>query len=1136
MNKFYYIIAIIIFLSVSVSAETKSLRLVRSDQFEIVKEGDKYITYVVGRVKFKTETGFIYCDSARWDKGEGVVLNGKVFIDEKDYRITADSVDYNLKNKELYAYGKKVEMWSYSDSLMAVGQKAYYNESDKFFTMDQRPTLFLKYPDSSAMFEIIADEIVYDAETKEAEANGNVNISSKEFSSYSGCAKMKTNGNFLNLFEKPSVTKDKSTISGEFISLFFRDDKIEYIDVLDSANGNFKIATDSTEEYFDESILRGERIKVYFQNGLMNHIICTDKAYSWYYPSSHGSGEKQENSVSGDTIKLFVIDEAIRKVHVLGGAIGRYITAKPQVVDSNVIEVVDTIDYSSQFIEYAIDDSLITLKKSAHVKSGLVSLDAHHIIFDTKEQMIEAFSAEVPSDTVVNPYLLSEEVQPNVIPVVLTDKQDKIFGDYLIYSIETEKGRIMQSKTNFDKGLYYGKKLYREQSDIVYVEDGRFTTCDALEPHYHFKSSNMKMIEDDKMIVKPVVFYIERIPIFALPYYVFPLKKGRHSGFLPFTFGKFERGERYIKDIGYYWAASDYWDWKGALDYYDTRRTITFNSQVNFKLRYVLNGYVNGNWTRETSYISSTATETKRNRWTLKAAYNHTVTPSFSVRASGDFVSDATYYQDLSQNYDDISNRNTKSQISFNKKFGKNVSLSGNMNHNVDLDRESRTDNLPTMSLSLPTLYPFGNGSKNAEGRLVQKWINKISFRYSPRLQNFSSRVTNKNFFSYQDTVQVIDTSGIPVDSIFTVTDTTSWRSRKRFTKISHNPSINLPTMKLGNYLNINPSFNYNETWFKLYQTDQTDSAGIDASTTYRTYSYSAGVSANTNLYGTIYPNIFGLTGLRHVITPSIGYRYSPEIDRHPEVRAFAFGGAGSRKSRSLSVNLKQLFQAKVIDGEKDRNYQLLTINSGFSYNFENDDRPYSDLNTSLHVSQIPFISDLSGSMRHTFYHPDNGELNFWSPYLLSFSIRTGITISGKKFFLDDDINSIPRGVDSVSQVSNPGSNQRSGGWSLNLDYNYTESGRGESYNKSSYISLSLRFKLTPTTSISYSQNYSIHRNQTVRSTVNIVKKLHCWSGSIFWVPVGTNRGFGFKLFVTEMPAIKIDSNHDGFTQSLRNF
>ena len=83
---------------------------------------------------------------------------------------------------------------------------------------------------------------------------------------------------------------------------------------------------------------------------------------------------------------------------------------------------------------------------------------------------------------------------------------------------------------------------------------------------------NMKMIENDKLIARPVVFHVEQIPILALPFYIFPLKKGRHSGFLPFSFGKFEKGERFVRNVGYYWAASEYFDLMSAMDYFEEKK------------------------------------------------------------------------------------------------------------------------------------------------------------------------------------------------------------------------------------------------------------------------------------------------------------------------------------------------------------------------------------------------------------------------------------------------------------------------------------------------------------------------------------------------------------------------------------
>ncbi|MFQ6007971.1 MAG: putative LPS assembly protein LptD, partial [Candidatus Zixiibacteriota bacterium] len=678
-----------------------------------------------------------------------------------------------------------------------------------------------------------------------------------------------------------------------------------------------------------------------------------------------------------------------------------------------------------------------------------------------------------------------------------------------------------------EAGFYYGEKLFREQKHIFYVDEGRYTSCNKNEPHYHFHSNSMKLIEGDKLIARPVVFYLGRLPLLAIPYYVFPLKKGRHSGFLPFTFGNFERGERFVRDVGYYWAASEYWDWQGSLDYYEISRTITVKSRINVKKLYMLDGYISGNYTRETHYNSGVAAENKSTRWAINSAYNHTFSPSFNIRAFGSFQSDAQYYTDYSFNLEERLNRQVKSQISFKKTFGQNTSLSGNLTHTVDLDRESRNDQIPSMTLFLPTIWPFGSGSINEEGQLEQKWYQNVTFRYNPSLLNYSVR--NRVDSVRYDTTITVDTLTMEEDTTIAVRDTIAYRTRRKYAKINHNPHISLPTITLFKYFIFTPSLNYNETWFKIFETDQSRAAGIDASTLYRTYSYSGGVGFKTALYGTVHPNIVGVTGLRHVITPTVAYSYSPEIDRHPEVRAFAGGGAGSKKSQILSFSLNQLFQAKIGQGEAERSLDLLSLTSSFSYNFENKEKPYSDLSTYYHISSLPNVT-LSGSMRHSFYDPETDELRFWSPILMSFSFDATFRLSGKSFLFDDP-DAIPKGVDSAADLS-----ERKG-WSLNATYSYQESGRGAAFAKSSFIRFTLSFNLTPKTSVTYSQQYDIVDKLTVSNSVNIVRKIHCWTGSLYWVPIGSNRGFGFKLYVTALPEIKIDNNHDLFsTTQLRPY
>lgn len=1124
--------SLILFTLIFTSAWAKQdLVLQQSNQFEVVKHKEGYITYVVGDVIFKTETGFIYCDSAKWMRGESVVLNGSVIVDDEKYKLTADSVLYDLNNGEILSLGRKVELWSYKDSVFASGTHAFYNEQTEEFYMEERPVMYLGYPDTTAMIEVLADRIDYDPIHRNAQAIGMVKISSNEFSSSSDCAKMNIDTKELDLYEKPRAFKDDSEIKGEFISIIFDDDEIKTIDVIDSAYGHFIEVIDSVSDYKNESILTARRLIIGFDQGQMSNVLAYGEAYNWYYPSARGKLEMQENSASGDTIKFDIYDSNLRKVYVISGATGQYVSSKTKILDSTVENSVDTVDYSSSFIEYDIVDSLITLKNRGHVNSGAVSLDAHVIEFDTRLNTIEAFSADITADTIINPYSISHEIQPNIIPVMLRDGDEQVLGDYLLYSIDSEKGRIVQSKTNYQTGYYYGKDLFREQKEIYYVHDGRYSTCDASEPHYHFHSSNMKMIENNKLIAKPVVFYIERIPILALPYYVFPLQKGRHSGILPFTFGQFERGNRYIKNLGYYWAASEYWDWRGAVDYHEQNKTLNFTSSVYFKKRYIYDGYFRGNYTKVTRYNRAIADEGKTTRWTLQGAYNHTFSPTFNMSASMDLQSDATYYDDYSQNYDDIIDRSITSKISYRKTFG-GTSLSGTASHTENLDSETRTDILP-INLSFPVLYPFGSGTTNEEGQKVSYWYHKMTFRYSPKIYNYSYRRT-----VIDDIINTIDTTyeadSVTIAAIDTIpSDTLTSRTRKKYTLITHNPSINLPSIRLGYLMNIIPRISYNESWVKIYETDQSIDASIDASQTYRTYSYSAGVTASTDLYGAIYPNIFGIIGIRHVISPSVSYSYSPELNDHPDIRAFVPGMAGSSKSSLLSFRLGQVFQAKVNHNGQEQTLQLLSISSSFSYNYENDTRPLSDLSTSLSTSSLPIISSFRCNLTHTFYDPETGEENFWSPILTYLSINTSFRLAGNKFFFDEVESKSYRGADSASQLTDQSSSGKKG-WALSGNYGYTESGRGSNWSKTSFINFSLSFALTNTVYVSYNQRYNIEKSLTTNNSVSITKKIHCWTGSLFWVPVGTNKGFGFKLFVTDMPEIKLDNNYSNFTQTIQ--
>ena len=1103
----YSLIAIVLIAGLigsSVRSADQPLQINHSDQFEVLNTPQGLVYYLVGNVVLETETGFIYCDSAVYRQGDKAHLKGRVVVDEADYRLTADSVAYDVSRKHAWAWGDSVIVWTYKDSIYARGKAAEYDQQFELLHMTLRPTLLFGYPDSTDMLEVVADNIDYSSKTRIADADGHVTMKSGNVHTESGCATADLAQNILDLYDKPVAWRGKSRLEGGVIGVILDNRAVRRIDIIDSAHGSFIEAVESDSTLLDESKLSGDRMILDFDNGDLAKVTCFGQAYSWYHPNSRGKKEQDENEVSGDTIYFFTDNNRLKSVHVVGGAIGSFITREfPDSADTNHTPKIDTVQYESARIEYSLRDSLITLRKSARVTSGRIGLESHKMELNTETKIVKAWSAIVEGDSVRSYDELAADIQPNAIPVILHEGDEKLYGDYLEYSIDTEKGRIVQSKSSYNQGFYYGHRLLREQKKVFYVDDGRYTTCDAADPHFHFRSKSMKLMEGDKLIARPVVFYLGRLPLFAVPYYVFPLKRGRHSGILPLDFGSFHRGQRYVRNVGYFWAASDFFDWQGGFDYYERQRTFTFTNRMNYVKRYVLTATASASYTRATSYDRTKAAEFGTSRWIASGNYRHTVTPSFTVDAAGQYQSDANYYKDYSSNLDERLNRTITSKANFTKRFGKSVSLAGSASHTENLDEKSRFDNLPTAGVTLPTIYPFGSGSRDASGQLVTKWYQGFTLRYTPQLTNYSSRLTK-------------------TDSM--VAPVVEHQTRTKYARINHNPTLTLPAINFLRWMTIVPGFSYNESWSMIFRTDKSDSLGLTPDHLYRTFSYSAGVGTKTSLYGAIRPNVAGLLALRHVITPSVSYAYSPDINRYPEVRKYTGAIGGSKKSSAFVFGLEQLFQAKVRRGEEEQNVNLLSINSTLSYNALADSLKFSAVSTSMSSSALKWVT-LSSSMIHSLYRPHTADLRWRSPYLLQFDFSASTSFSGSGFVFDENRNQ-PAIHDTSLAASKVGPRP----WRLGIEYAYSEQGRAEDYHKSThFISASLQFSLTPTTTVSLGQRYNFLTGKTIHNAISIQKTIHCWSGYLYWVPTGSNRGFGFKLFVTGIPAVKVDNNYNGF-------
>src|SRR5262249_23754612 len=130
---------------------------------------------------------------------------------------------------------------------------------------------------------------------------------------------------------------------------------------------------------------------------------------------------------------------------------------------------------------------------------------------------------------------------------------------------------VYEAATQYDRGYYRGQAIHRAENDVLQVRGASYSTCDQSKPHYHVAASRMKILLRDKIVARPVVFYLKQIPLFFLPFYILPIKPDRHSGFLfpQLQFGFSGASGRFIRNAGYYWAPNDYADFSASADYYE---------------------------------------------------------------------------------------------------------------------------------------------------------------------------------------------------------------------------------------------------------------------------------------------------------------------------------------------------------------------------------------------------------------------------------------------------------------------------------------------------------------------------------------------------------------------------------------
>ena len=543
---------------------------------------------------------------------------------------------------------------------------------------------------------------------------------------------------------------------------------------------------------------------------------------------------------------------------------------------------------------------------------------------------------------------------------VFTMGKDEYKSDTMAFNFKSKKGLIKGVYTEQQDGFLSGEVGKRDSTGSIYLQHGRYTTCDKPHPDFYIALSRAKVRPGKDVVFGPAYLVVADVPLpLAIPYGFFPFSKKYSSGFIMPSYGDESDRGFYLRDGGYYFAISDKWDLKLLGEIY-TKGSWGVSAASNYRKRYRYSGSFLFSY--QDSKTGDKGLPDFAEQESFKIQWNHRqdpkANPYSSLAASVNFATSSYERNNLNSMYNPqtLTQSTRTSSVSWSTGFSSiGLSLSATTNLAQNMRDSSIQITLPDLNISLSRFYPFKR--KHLVGK--ERWYEKISMSYTGQLANSISTKEDKLLHSnlIKDWKNAFQHT-IPVQANFT----------------------------LFNYINVTPSFNFTDRMYSKKVTrgwDNTLQKEVVRDTIYgfhNVYNWSMNVGASTKLYGFWVPNrkLFGdkIQAIRHVITPQVSFSYSPNFGarRYGYYDSYQYTDAsgnvklveyspyqdelysvpGKYKTEMISWDVSNNIEMKIKSDKDTTGYKKISIidelGASMSYNAAADYHRWSDLSMRLRL------------------------------------------------------------------------------------------------------------------------------------------------------------------------------------------
>ncbi|MBI2967163.1 MAG: LPS-assembly protein LptD [Bacteroidetes bacterium] len=811
-------------------------------------------------------------------------------------------------------------------------------------------------------------------------------------------------------------------------------------------------------------------------------------------------------------------------------------------VDSKVI-------YNSRdSMRFDVGRQKVFLYGDASVTYKDIKLQAGYIEFDLQKNLIYASGYPDTSGT--------EKEKP-----VFSDGNQEFNAKNMTYNFKTKKGRVKDVITKEGEGFIHGDSIFKDPEDVLYIKSGRYTTCSDEHPHFAINSGRLKIIPDDKLVTGPAYLEVADVPTpLALPFGIFPLKKGRSSGVLIPAPGESPGKGFFLKEGGYYFGISDYLDLTLLGDIY-SNGSWALKSAIPYMVKYRYSGNLGINY----AYLKNGDKDfpgyslNKDFQIVWRHNKDNKARPSTVFRSDINFVS-GNYLQYNSYDPEEHLSNTISSTVTFGKTIGKH-SLSVVTGFTQYSDRQSVTVRLPDLSWSISSFNPFK--SKKRIG--TPSWYENIRTGYSMNMRNEISIPDTVIFKKLMEEGIITNTMNDTfLDKNPGYYDEPIPWNKYLTNGIKHNVPVST-SLRVLKYLTFNPSFNYTERWYAQTSVKRwNESSGSIITDTVkgfksaRDFNFSAPLS--TQVYGMYNFGDGPVNAIRHILTPSFGFSWRPDFSD-------PFWGYYRTVQKDTDGNTLKysVFEKGIFGSPESGKYGALF----FSVNNNLEMKVRTRRDTINPVKKIKLIEGLSVSSSYNLVADSMNLSPFSVAGRTNLSNLVNLSFSGQidPYTLDSDsvrinklqwetkknIGRMTNGTISVNftlrgkpqntsgQTGGSGTGKTdfgSGGylpfnipWSLNINYifMYSRPYFHETFDQT--LKFDGTLNLTNKWRITFSSGLDFKTMKLNYTSVDIIRDLHCWEMKFHWVPFGTMKSYLLDIHVKAavLQELKIERKKDWY-------